>query len=292
MARSSLHLILDQKTPINLENKSGRALVRKVIRHLEGALGGSVQASHLTTWVDGAQPTAAQAVITCANVSAADTVTIGKQVLTAVSGATANDQFDMSGSPTAEATSLALAINSSTTADMKAFEASNLVQTVTVTNGCTAGTGVSIAGHQLFARNGLTGAGPGDFDMSSATAATIATSLKNVINAHPVLAHQVFATSSAGVVTVRQRRGTSSLGKVLVVTQNAAAAGLSVGGADFSAAASVLISLKHEGIVGNQVPVATSDGTRLAILGSATSFSGGAGEGVTPVRVVLGGSAQ
>lgn len=288
MARSSLHLILDQKTPINLENKSGRALVRKVIRHLEGALGGSVQASHLTTWVDGAQPTAAQAVITCANVTAADTVTIGKQVLTAVSGATANDEFDMSGNATAEATSLALAINSSTTAAMKAFEASNLTQTITLAT-CTAGTRISIAGHEFqavaAAANVLTN---GDFSISGNDTAD-ATALVNAINAHPVLAHQVFATSSAGAVTVRQRRGTSSLGKLLITNNGS---GVTLGGANFTASADVLISLKHEGIVGNQVPVATSNGTRLAILGSATSFSGGAGEGVTPVRVVMGGSAQ
>lgn len=411
MARSSLKLTLDQRTPLSFADgvsgntKLGRQALRKVIHHLEGVLGGSVQASHLVIEADGAQPLAAQAVVTCASVANADTVTAGSQAVTAaqkratgtitfgtsvdnndtitingvvftakdsspvaanlefqndataatvaenflvllnattnagisgivagrrsgavvtvyavtqgtagnsitlasdgtdlaVSGATlangaavANNAFDWAGSDTTTASALAYAINNSTTAVLSGnFEASNLKQTITVTDACTAGTGVSIAGHQLFARNGLTGAGYGDFDMSSATAATIATSLKNIINAHPVLAHQVFATSSAGVVTVRQRRGTSSLGKVLVVTKSAAATGLSVGGADFAASADVLISTRAEGLICNQVPMATSNGTRLAILGGVSVFAGGAGgSSGTLVRMVMGGSAQ
>src|SRR5688572_19816832 len=83
MARSSLKIQIDQRTPLNLENKSGRPLLRKVIRHLEGILGGSVDASHIRISVDGAQPVAASSTLACASVVATDTVVLNGTTLTA-----------------------------------------------------------------------------------------------------------------------------------------------------------------------------------------------------------------
>ena len=57
---------------------------------------------------------AASGTVTCASVSAADTVTINGVVFTAVNGGTPGaNEFDMSGTDTADATSLAAAINAS-----------------------------------------------------------------------------------------------------------------------------------------------------------------------------------
>lgn len=311
MARSSLLISLDTRTPVQLTEgrsgpgpgnaagvtKSGRQLLRKIIRHLEGVLGGVVNASHLTVFVDGAQPVAATAVITCATVIATNTVTLGGVALTAVTGAPAANQFDRSGTDTQTATNLAAAINLATnnaiiTANL---EASNFSQTVTLSS-CTAGTGVRIAGHDFIAVNGTQAtalATPGDFDMSGTDTAD-ATSLVNAINSHPVLCHQVFATSSAGVVTVRQRRGTSSLGALQIIAKaGVTPSGLSVGGTAFVAGTSVCISCKVEGNIGNAITVATS-GATLAILGSATALAGGTGHAstVSPSRIVIGASAS
>src|SRR5262245_53983408 len=148
MARSSLKLVIDQRTPLNLSEPSprgGRQLLRKVIRHLEGILGGAVSASHLSFSVDGAQPVAAagsvtaaavavadtfsingqaltatearaNCTVTLATVNAGDTVTVNGVVFTAVNGSPTGNQFDMSGSDAADAATLVTAINASASA--------------------------------------------------------------------------------------------------------------------------------------------------------------------------------
>lgn len=411
MARSSLQIVVDQRTPITINeatSRGGRPLLRKVIRQLEGILGGAVSASNIQFGIDGAQPIAASGsitcaavaaadtvsinaqaltatqkrascTVTCASVSAADTVTVNGSVFTAVNGGTPTAaQFDMSGSDTADAaalvaainattdvlvagiikaksaagvvtiysvatgtagnaytittsngtrlaitndssglfangaadannvfdpmgsdietaTELARALNASTTAIVsKHVEASNWAGSVTLAT-CLAGTIVRIAGHEFVATNGVNSpnvAGYGDFDMSS-TDTNDAVALKNAINAHPVLSHDVFATSSVGVVTIRQRRGTAALGRITIegiagVTPSGAAATT-----QFVATSVVAISAKHEGQSGNAVTTASSNGTRLAVTGSAARLSGGTGAASgTQVRMVIGKTAQ
>lgn len=58
---------------------------------------------------------AASGTVTCASALAADTVTVSGVVLTAVSGAPGANQFDISGSNTAAAVSLAAAMNANAT---------------------------------------------------------------------------------------------------------------------------------------------------------------------------------
>jgi len=83
--------------------------------------------------------------VTCASVAAADTFTLNGVVYTAVNGAPAsNVQFDMSGSDTADATSLVNAINSATPAQVgvygliKARSAAGVVTLYAVTGGTAA----------------------------------------------------------------------------------------------------------------------------------------------------------
>lgn len=407
MARSSLKLTLDQRTPLSFADgvsgntKSGRQALRKVIRHLEGVLGGSVQASHLVIEADGAQPLAAQAVVTCASVADADTVTPGSQAVTAaqkratgtitfgtsvdnndtitingvvftakdaspvaanlefqnnataatvaenflvllnattnagisgivagrrsgavvtvyavtqgtagnsitlassdgtdlaVSGATlangaavANNAFDWAGSDTTTASALAYAINNSSTAVVSGnFEASNWAASLSLSS-VTAGSSIQVAGHVFQAVAAAANVqSVGDFSISG-TNAQDAAALAAAINAHPVLAHQVFATvENTADVIIRQRRGTSALGVVSILSGS----GFTLNNG-FAARSSVLISTRAEGLICNQVPIATSNGTRLAILGSVSAFAGGAGgSSGTLVRMVMGGSAQ
>lgn len=88
----------------------------------------------------------ASGTVTCAAVNAADTVTINGVVLTAVNGAPAADQFDMSGSATAEATSLVAAINANATLAGLVL-ASNVAGVVTIEalNGGVSGNAISLA---------------------------------------------------------------------------------------------------------------------------------------------------
>lgn len=165
MARSSLQIVLDQRTPVVASDKTpkaGRQLMRKIIRQLEGALMGSIKASHIIMNIDGAQPIAASATfaflatvaandtgsingiaqtatalrahgtVTAASVQANDTVTVGVTVFTAVNGGTPTSiQFDMSGSDTQTAAALVAAINAHPTASTVAV-AKNAAGVVTV----------------------------------------------------------------------------------------------------------------------------------------------------------------
>lgn len=88
----------------------------------------------------------ASGTVTCASVLAADTVTVAGVVLTAVNGSPAADQFDMSGNDTADAASLASAINANATlaAIVSATSALGVV-TITALNGGVAGNQFTLA---------------------------------------------------------------------------------------------------------------------------------------------------
>lgn len=407
MARSSLQLVLDQKTPLSLSDanpKNGRQLLRKVVRHLNGILGGVVDASHLTMQIDGAQPVAAAGSVTCAAVAVADTFSINGQALTAtekranctvtvgtsvdegdtvtvngleltatatptlithflitgvaatdaaalvacinaqtsplVSGiieavrpaangvvniyaiatgtagnsytiatsdavdlaitndssgffaggaAAANNAFDPMGNNVRTATELALCINSSTTAIVsKHVEASNWAGVIAL-SGCAAGTRITIAGHEftaIAAANSTSQGNPSSFSISGSNTQD-GDALVAVINAHPVLSHQVVASNSSGTVTIRQRRGTSALGLIQCMPLGSNTV------TQFAATAVVLVSALHEGQSGNAVTTASSSGTTLAITGSLARLAGGTGAASgTTVRMVVGGSAN
>ncbi len=410
MARSSLSLVVDQAKPVSLSDaspKAGRQLLRKVIRHLEGILGGSVKASHILFNVDGAQPIAAWGSVTCAaavvgntvtingvaqtatearanctvtvgtSVDEGDTVTVNGVVLTATATPTlitdflitgtaatdaaalvacinaqtdplisglieavrpaangvvniyakatgtagnsytiatsdavdlaitndnagsfaggttlATDQFDPMGNNVVTATSLALSINSSTTALVsKHVEASNWAGSVTLSN-CTAGTKLMIGMHEFTAvATAANVVNVGDFSISS-TDTNDAVALVNAINAHPVLCHQVVASNSSGVVTIRQRRGTSALTTMHVsAVPTVTPSGMSIT-TQFVATSVVLISALHEGQSGNAVTTASS-GATVAITGSLARLTGGTGAASgTTVRMVVGASAN
>jgi phage tail sheath gpL-like len=75
---------------------------------------------------------AASGTVTCASVQALDTVTIAGVVLTAVSGAPAANEFDISGTNTQAATSLKAAINANATL-AQALSADSAIGVVTIT---------------------------------------------------------------------------------------------------------------------------------------------------------------
>lgn len=283
MARTSLTLVMDQN--VSVEYKDGhqgsadgnttsrRQALQKILKQLNGILSGAKDASHVQTFINDTQPCAAFATVTLASASAADTVTVGTQTITAVAGTPANNEFDQSGTDTEDATSFAAAINGSTTKGVSGvFEASNLAAVITLAT-CVAGTKIMIANHEFTAvATAANVKSAGDFSIVGTDTAD-ATALKNAINTHPYLSHLVAATSAVGAVTVIQRRGTASIGKL--TTHNGSGVSLSV--ATFTAGAVVGVSCTLEGLYGNQMAFASSNGTRLAVSSFATQALGAGG---------------
>lgn len=292
MARTSLGVIVDLSGIAPLQyadpnSKSGRELVKKALRRIASINDGVIPAGTVQLNVNGAQPVAASATALLASTIATDTLVLNGQALTAVASGAAANEFNVGVSDTATATNLAAAINLSTNASIitKNLEASNFAQTITLST-CTAGTGVSIAGFQFVARSvTLSPPNLGDFLMTG-TDTQDAAALVVAINTHPVLCNLVVASNSSGVVTVRQRRGTSSIGKLLVTAQpGVTPSGLSVGAAAFAATATVLVSAKVPGNSGNMATISSTGGT---ITVSGARLTGGTGMDGTIVRVAPG----
>lgn len=278
-ARNSFTVTVETAPPLNQTEsttKTGRELLIKVINHLNAALLGTKRVGRVLTQPSTSQPVAASGTVICASVSNADTVTINGAAMTAVVGAPAADQFDQSGTDTATATSLALAINSSVTALVSTYvEASNFAATITLAT-CLAGSRIFIGGYEFTAVTGTAFADTnvGRFDISGSDTAD-ATALKNAINAHPRLQGVVVASSTAGVVTIRQRRGTASTIKL----QKLDASGVTLSAAATAATATVLVSARLDSQAGNCMTWVSSNGTRLAVSGSGRLTGGLGGDG-------------
>lgn len=103
----------DGRLPLSSGDK--RKNIVRLINFLSGAAGG---ANHKPLTISAKNTlVAATGTVTCASVSAADTVTINGVVFTAVNGGTPGaNEFDMSGTDTVDAASLAAAINASASA--------------------------------------------------------------------------------------------------------------------------------------------------------------------------------
>lgn len=298
MARSSIKVVLDQRTPLDLNDgrnntntKSGRQLLRRVIRQLEGVLGGvGTGSSHLHMQINGGQPIAAFGTVTiAAGGNAADTVSINGVALTAVSGAPAANQFDISGTATADVTSLCAAINLQTNNALivKHVEACQFAGSVTLTS-CVAGTQLYIGAHR-FNAVATAGAvrGYGDFGISGNDAAD-ATALTAAINTHPLLSHQCVAIATSNVVAIRQRRGTSNALGVFVTTGGSGCAITT----QCVATTTALVSAIVEDVTGNAITLAESTaGARIVVSGA--RLTGGTGPSTgTNSRMIVGQAKQ
>lgn len=262
-------------------SRPSRAKVRGFIQKLQALIGGGLinrSLGGVATRPFAVVGTAyATAVVTLATVSAADTVTINGADLTAANGSPTAEQFDMSGTDAADATSFCNAVNSTSTAALIAglVRASNYAGSV-ICSSVAAGDWVEVAGVR-FTAVGAASAGANVFSISG-TNTQDGDALVTAINAHPALKDLVLASNASGTVTVRQlpfgqwtstaMRMTSSNGTRLAVTQ-------------FAATAAVLIAATTKGKEGNCFTIASSNGTRLAIAGSATRLSGGASSTLT-----------
>jgi hypothetical protein len=251
--------------------------------------------------------------ITAAGVDNDDTVTINGVDFTA---AAAEDleagEFDISGTDTAAATSLAACINASEDEDIVGVvTATSAAGVVTVRAVATGVAGNALTFVSSDAQLAVTGSG----FLAGATAVQACTSLAAAINACTALSGIVTATTSATVVTVRAvtaGAGGNSIGLASSDAQLAVSAATLTGGAtvtnntfDFggsdtqtatalvtainasstalvsgqvlatNAAGVVTLTAIIPGRAGNAITIATSNGTRLAITGSVARLAGG-----------------
>lgn len=299
MARTSVTVTMDLNAgnPATLADKvtkSGREAAIKAMKQLEGAIQGTRKVGQCLLTFDGAQPVAACQTVACASVVATDTLVINGQALTAVAGAAGANQFSIDGaSDILDCTALVAAINLSTNAAIitKHVEASNLAAVITLAS-CTAGSGVRIAGYDFIAYSTTPTNPPNDGSFSIAGNDTAdGDSLVTAINTHPVLCHKVFAINNAGTVTVRQRRGTTSIGRCEVIATAAlgVASGITVGSSAlsvaFAATATALVSSKFESVAGNAVTISSTGGTMTV---GAARLTGGTGGDGSQVRYIPG----
>lgn len=191
----------------------------------------------------------ARSTVTCASVSAADTVTVNGVVFTAVNGGTPTAvQFDMSGTDTATAASLVAAINASINVLVSGIvTAANAAGVVTV-RAVTAGT----------AGNSIT--------LVSSNGTRLAASGSGVLANGAAVANNQFDFGGTNTQT----------GAALAAAINASTTALLSGVVEATnAAGAVTISAKLKGKVGNHITIATGNGTRLAITGSVSRLAGG-----------------
>lgn len=129
--RTTLVLTRDYAGDLSLPSTLGRREAFRRLSDFLAALNNGAKSG--TTLVVQDTSVYATATVTCANVNAADTVTVGNTVFTAVNGGTPTSvQFDMSGDATAEGAALAAAINAHTTVS-KIVSASAATGVVTLT---------------------------------------------------------------------------------------------------------------------------------------------------------------
>lgn len=198
-----------------------------------------------------AQLKAAQAIVTLATCVAGTVIEINGVRFTAISGTAvqANNQFDISGADAADATSLAAIINGCTSAGISGVvKACNLATTATLAS-VLAGDTITIDGLVLTATQ-MAGDRPDTFTIGGSDTAD-AQALSTCINAHPVLSTRFYAEdTSAGVVTLRQKSGTTGL-------PLAASSTITLGATAPAAVAKVLLTSTLEGARGNAITVKT-----------------------------------
>lgn len=253
----------------NYTTRSRSEKVSRLIRLLKSMAGGGILTRNSRRPSLLAGTAYATGTVTLATVSAADTVTINGSALTAANGSPTAEQFDMSGTDAADATTLVTAINTTSTAALITglVKASNLAGQVTCASAAVGDT-VAIGGVTLTAVAAAS-AKADEFSISGNDSAD-ATALVNAINAHPVLKELVLASAASAVVTVRQLPFDSTSPLVLTTSNATRLAAVAV-----AATAVVLIAARDKGKEGNCMTIASSNASRLAIGGSATRLLGG-----------------
>jgi hypothetical protein len=198
---------------------------------------------------------------------------------TTLAGATAvaNNEFDINpGSNALVAEDAARCISASTTALISSALIATSYKGVVTLSGGVAGDTVRIGDVTFTAVGGTaTALNPNQFTIGGTDTAD-ATSLKTQINAHPLFRDKLVATSSSGAVTIRPLPNPLRANSLAAVDFKLAVAGTGPTlTTQMGASAELFIVARNKGLAGNMATIASSDGTRLAITGSASRLSGG-----------------
>lgn len=222
--------------------------------HLAGGLNGA-QGLSAFTWRDTA--VAATGAITLASCAAGTVILINGVPFTAKgSAATAgNNEFDVSGADSADATALAAAINASTTAGIAGvLTASANSATVTVTS--------SLPG---LAGNAVTIENLGVVATGTVTAASVAAADTITLNGVTLTAH---ATTAANNQFVVGATNAATAANIAACINGSSTALVSTHCRALARSAVVHIFSRFGGKTGNAVTLASSDGTKLAVSGA------------------------
>lgn len=217
---SSTTVVIEHTSPIPNLGGGRKEVARALINMLEGFTSGAKKGANFEIYANDSTPVAASGTITLASATAGMVVEINGVPFVAVSGTptSGNNEFDISGTDTAAATSLAASINASTSTGIQYIvTASSALGVVTVTatqegaqsNAVTIRTGgirangtvtySSSSGAQTITINGVTAySGTGASDSANAAAAVAA------INAHAtaLVSSHVRALQRSGVVYI------------------------------------------------------------------------------------------
>jgi hypothetical protein len=240
-----------------LTSGMGAQLALNLIRnHLAGGLNGA-QGLSAFTWRDTA--VAATGTITLASCAAGTVILVNGVPFTAKGSAatTGNNEFDVSGADSADATALAAAINASTTAGIAGvLTASANSATVTVTSSLPglAGNAITIENLGVVATGTITCAGVDNNDTVTINGVTL-TAKTTVSDA--TIEWAVGATDAATATNLAALINSTATNALITKHVRALAR-----------SAVVHLFAKHGGKGGNAITLASSDGTDLAVSGA------------------------
>lgn len=272
MANSSLQINVVGTDMLQTGGKNDKEVISMAADYLHAIRTGSKRAASVKFKAGGANPLKAYGTVTFASSSGTVGVLIAGVSIT-VTWAT---------SDAASGTLLAAAINASTNALVQyQVQASNFAGTITLST-CTAGSVITLGDHKFVAVAGAAGDNTNEFTIAGTDTAD-ATALVTAMLGVQYIRENYVVTSSSGVVTVRQRSGTS----VLNVLGKYNDSGVSLSA--IAASAVTLISAIEPGVTGNQVTIAAT-GTNVTAAGvtgadSVIRLTGGAGNNVSPVTI-------
>lgn len=242
--------------------------------------------------IEGSSAVAVATVYAIAEGTAGNALTLASSSNTtlAVSGAVlangaaaANNGFDRIGGNARTARSIVKNLGLSSTAILSDHVLGACRNVIVTIASALAGDWIQVGSTKLFATKDATDASAG-----GARTATVrdemwslsdsdthaAVSFCNCVNTHPHLRDRYYASNASGVVTIQERPPEATAAPA-IVTSNGTRLAVTGSATNFADSAIVLFQGKRPGVQGNICTIATSSGTTLAITGALSRLAGG-----------------
>lgn len=254
----------------------GRTLLRKFARKLDTIFSEGVIGRLVFRPYVSVATDCANATVTLASVADGDALTLNGQAITAGTGTTGNNQFDDSlASDTLVAGDLVRAINASTTSLISGHVGATNKQAIVTLASVVTGDTVTIDGVVLTARTGTAAVLTGLLTGEfsiNGTDTQDGDSFCLAVNQHPTLSQRVYAKNASGVVTIYERP--PSTGQTIPISSSNGTR-LAITGSATALAASAVVFVESilPGLAGNAVTIAV--GSHMTIGGSVSRLAGG-----------------